>query len=157
MAEGTSIGDHFIWFWEGIDPGVDGAFGVIMCQYLVSVSYCIRSSKSAFERVPRNFEDVALTLGCTEEQVFKKITVPLARNGIIAGAIMAWARAIGVFGPLMVFVGTSKSVQVMPTHMWLHLNIGNVEAALVVSMVTMIIAGLAITFVHWFSHGRHWK
>ncbi len=157
LTKGTSIGGHFVWFWSGIDLGVDGAFGIIMCQYLVSVSYCIRSAKSAFEQVPRNYEDVALTLGCSEGMAFKKVTLPLAKNGIIAGGIMAWARAIGVFGPLMVFVGTGRSVQVMPTHMWLHLNIGNVEAALVVSMVTMLIAGMAITFVHWFAHGRHWQ
>lgn len=156
-CSGTAIGDHYISFWEGIDLGVDGAFGIIICQYLVSISYCIRSVKSAFERVPDNYEDVALTLGCSEWQAFHKITIPLAMNGIIAGGIMAWARAIGVFGPLMVFVGTGRRVQVLPTHMWLHLNIGNIEAALVVSLVTMAIAGLAITFVHWFSHGRHWR
>ncbi len=156
-GNGTAIGDHLITFWEGIDLGVDGTLGIIMCQYVVSISYCIRSVKSAFERIPENYQDVALTLGCSEWTAFRKVTIPLAMNGIIAGGIMAWARAIGVFGPLMVFVGTGRRVQVLPTHMWLHLNIGNIEAARVVSLVTMSIAGLAITFVHWFSHGRHWK
>lgn len=155
MFKGVVVIGRVYRFWASIDSGVDGAMGIVMCQYLVSIAYCIRSVKSAFERVPRNYEEVALTLGCSDPSVFRSITIPLAMNGIIAGGVMAWARAIGVFGPLMVFVGTSKRVRVLPTHMWLHLNIGNIESALVVSMVTMIIAGLAITFVHYFSQDRN--
>ena len=69
---------------------------------------------------------------------------------------MAWARAIGVFGPLMVFVGTGPRVQVMPTNMWLELNVGNIEVALVVSLITMTIAGAALVLVHYLAPGRSW-
>ena len=156
VLQGTSLGNHFSAFWNNTEPGVDGIFGIVMCQYLVAVSYCIRAAKSAFEEVDRNVEDVALTLGCSSAGVFRRITLPLARNGLVAGGVMAWARAMGVFGPLMVFVGTGRRVQVMPTTMWLHLNIGNIESALVVSLMTMLIAAAAIMLVHKLVPGRRW-
>ena len=70
---------------------------------------------------------------------------------------MAWARAIGVFGPLMVFVGTGSRVQVMPTNMWLELNLGNIENALVVALVTMAIASIALVVTHYMTPGRKWS
>ncbi len=155
LFRSTSVGSHIFSFWN-TEPGVDGIFGIVMCQYLIAVSYCIRAVKSAFEEVDRNLEDVALTLGCSSIGVFRRITLPLARNGVVAGGVMAWARAMGVFGPLMVFVGTGRRVQVMPTTMWLHLNIGNVESALVIALVTMLIAAVAIMLVHKIVPGRRW-
>ena len=156
ILQGTSVGDHLLEFWNNTEPGVDGILGIVMCQYLVAVSYCIRAVKSAFEEVDRNVEDVALTLGCSRAGVFCRVTLPLARNGLVAGGVMAWARAMGVFGPLMVFVGTGRRVQVLPTTMWLHLNIGNVESALVISLMTMLIAAAAILLVHKLVPGRRW-
>ena len=81
---------------------------------------------------------------------------PLARSGLVAGGIMAWARAIGVFGPLMVFVGTSPRVQVMPTTMWLELSIGDIETSLVVALLAVLMAGAALALVHWLLPGRKW-
>ncbi len=133
-----------------------GVFGIVMCQYLVSVSYCIRAMKSSFEGVDRDMEDVALSLGCTPAQTFFRVTLPLTRNGLLAGAITAWARAIGVFGPLMVFTGTSRRVAVMPTTMWLELNTGNTEAAFIIALLTLVIAGVAIAFVHLLVPGKNW-
>jgi molybdate transport system permease protein len=131
--------------------------GIVMCQYIVSVSYCIRAMKASFDNVDRRLEHAALTLGCSQEQAFWRVTLPLARNGLIAGCIMAWARAIGVFGPLMVFVGTGSRVQVMPTNMWLELNVGNIENALVVSLITMAIASIALVCAHCMAPGRKWS
>jgi len=134
-----------------------GILGIVMCQYLVSVSYCIRAMKSSFEGVDQNLEDVALSLGCTPTQTFFRVSLPLARNGLIAGAITAWARAIGVFGPLMVFTGTSRRVAVMPTNMWLELNTGNIEAAFVIAVLTLLIASTVIALVHWLVPGKTWS
>jgi molybdate transport system permease protein len=131
--------------------------GIVMCQYIVSVSYCIRAMKASFDNVDRRLEHAALTLGCSQEQAFWRVTLPLARNGLIAGSIMAWARAIGVFGPLMVFVGTGSRVQVMPTNMWLELNVGNIESALVVALITMGIASMALVVAHYMAPGRKWS
>jgi len=125
--------------------------GIVMCQYLMAVSYGIRSVKTAFQGVDPVLENVARVLGCSEWQAFWRVTLPLARNGLIAGGVMAWARAIGVFGPLMVFVGTGPHVLVMPTTLWLELSIGNIETAIVIALIMLAFAGVALTLVHWFS------
>jgi molybdate transport system permease protein len=132
-------------------------FGIVLCQFLVSVPYCIRSTKSSFDAVDRKLEHVALSLGCSQFQAFWKISLPLARNGLVAGSVMAWARAIGVFGPLMVFVGTSPRVQVMPTTMWLELSIGNIEASLSVALLMVFISGITLSIVHYLAPGRNWS
>lgn len=131
-------------------------FGIVLCQYIVAVPYCIRAMKASFDSVNRAYEDVALTLGCTPTRAFFRITLPQCRNGLLAGSIMAWARAIGVFGPLMIFIGTSEPVQVMPTAMVLEISIGNIETALVISFISIIIAGTALLAVHLLLPGRNW-
>ena len=130
--------------------------GIVLCQFLVSISYAIRSAKAAFDSVDRRLEQVAMSLGCTDLQTFRRVTLPLARNGLIAGAIMAWARAIGVFGPLVVFVGTAVRVRVMPTTIYLELSIGREEVSLAVAIVMVAIASVALALVHWLAPGRKW-
>jgi len=131
--------------------------GIVLCQFLVSISYAIRSAKAAFDSVDRRLEQVAMSLGCTDFQAFHRVTLPLARNGLIAGSIMAWARAVGVFGPLVVFVGTAVSVRVMPTTIYLELSIGREEVSLAVAIVMVAIASVALGIVHWLAPGRKWQ
>ena len=154
---GTPIGVQIKSLLKSLDISLVSGLGIVMGQFLVSISYCIRASKSSFDAVSQDIEAVGLTLGATPWQVFRKVSLPLAGNGLIAGAVMAWARAIGVFGPLMVFVGTGPRVQVMPTQMWLELSIGNIEASLTIAIMMIIIAGTALAIVHKLAPGRRWE
>lgn len=129
-------------------------FGIVLCQFIVSIPYCIRACKATFDSNDKTLENVAMTLGCSEWQAFKKVSLPLARNGLIAGAIIAWARAIGVFGPLMVFVGTGPRVRVMPTSIWLELSVGNIETSLTLALMMVILAGSALMVVHLLTGGK---
>ena len=131
--------------------------GIILCQFLVSASYGIRAAKAAFDGVDRRLEDLALTLGCTRMQAFRKVALPLARNGIVAGAIMAWARAVGVFGPLMIFAGAVRmKTEVMPTTIFLELSIGRVEVAIAVAIAMLTMAAVALILIHSLAPGRRW-
>lgn len=123
--------------------------GIVMCQYLVSISYCIRSVKTAFDGIDQELEQVARALGCSDWQVFWRVSLPLSKNGVIAGGVMAWARGIGVFGPLMVFIGTGPRVMVLPTTLWLELSIGNLETSIAIALIMLSIAGAALALVHW--------
>jgi molybdate transport system permease protein len=107
------------WF-ESLGFRTHSVAAIVLCQFFVSVSYAIRSAKAAFDSVDQRLENAALTLGCTRAQAFRMVTLPIARDGLIAGAIMAWARAVGVFAPLMVFVGSIRmKTEVMPTTVYL--------------------------------------
>lgn len=131
--------------------------GIVLCQFLVSISYAIRSAKSAFDSVDRRLEQVAMSLGCTDLQAFRRVTLPLVKNGLIAGSIMAWARAVGAFGALVTFVGTARSVRVMPTVIYLETENGEEEVAIVVALMMVVIASIALGIVHWLAPGRKWQ
>ncbi|MEA2013583.1 MAG: ABC transporter permease [Verrucomicrobiota bacterium] len=153
---GSPLGAEIKFILKTMNISIISGIGIVLCQFFVSISYCIRATKASFDSIDRRLEHIALTLGCSQWQAFLNVAFPLSRNGVIAGAVMAWARAIGVFGPLMIFVGTGPRVQVMPTSIWLELSIGNIELSIVIALVMVFIAASALTIVHWLGPGRSW-
>lgn len=137
--------------WIEDDLGLEFVFkrkGIVLCQFFVSASFAIRSAKIAFDEVDRRFENVALTLGCSTWGAFRRITLPLAARGIAAGAILAWARAFGLFGPLMIFVGAVRGrTEVLSSTIYLEQSIGHLEEALAVAMLMIAVALLALTTI----------
>ncbi len=125
------------------------AAGIILCQFVLSVPFAIRSAKQAFDAVDPRLEDLARTLGSSRAGAFFRVALPLARNGIAAGCIMAWARAVGLFGPLMVFVGCVRhKSEVLPTTIYLEVSTGGIDVALAVSMLMIALAGAALVAAH---------
>lgn len=119
--------------------------GIVLAQFIVTTTLCIRAVKACFEVIDKRIEDVARTLGYSKLQAFGKVTLPMAKNGIIAGAVITWAQAIGLFGPLMVFSGTTRlKTEVLPTSIYLELSLGRIEEALAISLVMIIFSVTAI-------------
>jgi molybdate transport system permease protein len=135
--------------WIQDDLGLEFVFqpkGIVLCQFVAAASFAIRSAKTAFDDVDRRFEHVALTLGCTQWGGFRRVSLPLARNGIIAGGILTWARAFGLFGPLMIFVGSFRGrTEVLSTSIFLEQSVGNLEVALAIALLLIFIALIAVT------------
>ncbi len=131
--------------------------GIVLAQFLVSAPFGIRAIKTTFDGIDRRQEEVALTLGCTAAQAFWRVAVPNARGGIIAGTILTWARAFGVFGPLMVFVGSVRMrTEVLPTSIYLETSVGRIEVALAVALLMIGIAGAALILIRLFGRDRIW-
>ncbi|HUV63186.1 MAG TPA: ABC transporter permease [Sedimentisphaerales bacterium] len=135
--------------WIQEDLGLEFVFqpkGIVLCQFVAAASFAIRSAKTAFDDVDRRYENVALTLGCTQWGSFRRVSLPLARNGIIAGGILTWARAFGLFGPLMIFVGSFRGrTEVLSTTIFLEQSVGNLEVALAIALLLIFIALIAVT------------
>ncbi len=122
--------------------------GIVLCQFLVSASYAIRTVKAAFDEIDPRLEKVALTLGASRWGAFFRVSLPLARNGVLAGGILTWARAFGIFGPLMIFVGSFRGrTEVLPTTVFLEQSIGHLEVALAVSLLLIAVAAAALLAV----------
>ncbi len=122
--------------------------GIVLCQFVVSASFAIRLAKTAFDDVDRRYENVALTLGCTHWRSFRRVSLPLALNGIIAGGILTWARAFGLFGPLMIFVGSFRGrTEVLSTTIFLEQSVGNLEVALAVALLLIFVALIALSTI----------
>ena len=95
-----------------------------------------------------NAAEVALTLGSTRAQAFWLVTLPAARRGMFAAASIAWARSLGEFGPVLVFAGATRmKTEVLPTTVWLELSVGNLEAAIAVSLLLVMLAILVLVGV----------
>ena len=137
--------------WIQEDLGLEFVFqpkGIVLAQFLVSASFAIRSAKTAFDDVDYRYENVALTLGCTRWGSFLRVSLPLARNGIIAGGILTWARAFGLFGPLMIFVGSFRGrTEVLSTTIFLEQSVGNLEVALAIALLLILFALTALTAI----------
>jgi len=144
------------WLKQSLHLSLSSMTGIVLCQFLVSVSYCIRAVKASFDSVDVRLEQVAMSLGCPPWKAFWQVTLPLASGGLVAGGVIAWARAMGVFGALMMLVGTGPRVRVMPTAMWLELNSGNIVQSLTIAMTALVMAAAALAVVHWLAPGRKW-
>ena len=137
--------------WIQEDLGIEFVFqpkGIVLCQFVAAASFAIRSAKTAFDDVDLRYEKVALTLGCTQWGSFRRVCLPLARNGIIAGGILTWARAFGLFGPLMIFVGSFRGrTEVLSTTIFLEQSVGNLEVALAIALLLIFVALIAVTCI----------
>ena len=92
------------------------------------------------------YEQVALTLGCNRQQAFWRVILPQAKGGVLAAGTLAWARALGEFGPILVFAGaTRQKTEVLPTSAFLELQAGRTEGMLAVSLI--MIATAALVFI----------
>lgn len=121
---------------------------VVLAQFSVACAFAVRTMRVTFDQIDARREQVALTLGCTPGQAFRRVVLPEARPGVISAGTLAWARSMGEFGPILVFAGATRmKTEVLPTTVFLELSIGDIEAAVSVSllMVTAAFVVLAVT------------
>ncbi|MCI0414926.1 molybdate ABC transporter permease subunit [bacterium] len=78
---------------------------VIAAMAVMSFPFIVRTARVAFEEVNPRLEQVARTLGSTPWEVFRRITMPLAKRGIMAGCALAFGRALGEFGATVLVAG----------------------------------------------------
>lgn len=94
--------------WLHAHWGLDLAFtrwAVVLALGVMSFPLLVRTLRTALEGVPMRLEQVARTLGSGPGKVFWTITLPLARRGIAAGMVLAFARALGEFGATIMVAG----------------------------------------------------
>ena len=121
---------------------------IILAQFMVACAFAVRTMRVTFDQINPRQEQVALTLGCSRSQAFWLVVFPEARTGLLAAATVAWARALGEFGPILVFSGaTRRKTEVLPTSVFLELSVGNIEAAVAVSLLMVLMAVAVLVLV----------
>lgn len=80
--------------------------GAVIAAAVVAFPLVYKAARAAFEEVPRQAENAARVLGATEWDVFVRVTLPLAWRGILAGTMLAFARALGEFGATLMVAGS---------------------------------------------------
>jgi molybdate transport system permease protein len=120
---------------------------VVLAQFSVACAFAVRTMKSTFDHIDPRCEKVAITLGCTRAQAFGWVVLPVASRGMMTALTLAWARSLGEFGPLLIFAGATRmKTEVLSTTVFLEMNIGNIEAAVAVSLI-MVVAAVIVLVV----------
>ena len=116
---------------------------VVLACAVMSSPLLVRTAQSAFREVNTRFEEIARTLGASEWRVFRTISLPLARRGVVAGAILAFARAMGEFGATAVVAGMiPRKTMTISLAIYQNVQLGQDSAAL-----PLLLISIAIVFV----------
>ena len=91
-----SFGVHLIFTWQG----------AVIAAAIVAFPFVCKSARAAFESVDAQFEQAAQVLGLGPVSIFCRVTLPLAWRGILAGTLLAFARALGEFGATLMVAGS---------------------------------------------------
>ncbi|MBT7301118.1 MAG: ABC transporter permease, partial [Victivallales bacterium] len=118
--------------------------GIVVAQLFIAAPFAVRAIKAAFDDISPRYEEVARTLGCTRFQAFFHVSLPLARHGILAGAIMTWARAVSEFGPILIFCGASEKPAVLPIRVYLFNSAADIAGGVVTSVILIVMAATAL-------------
>lgn len=117
---------------------------VVMAQIFVAAPFYVIAARSGFSRVDRDVEEAAADLGASPARVFRTVTLPLIAPSLVAGAVLAWARALGEFGATIMFAGNFPGVtQTMPLAIYGRFGAGDLTTALLLSVV-LLFASLAV-------------
>jgi molybdate transport system permease protein len=133
------------------DAGIRIGFtttAVIFAQIFVSSPFYVRSGRAAFSRVDRNMEDAAADLGASPWRVLRSVTLPLAAPGLMAGAVLAWARAVGEFGATIMFAGNlPRQTQTLPLAIYGRYEAGDLETSLAMALILLVSSFLVLVSV----------
>jgi molybdate transport system permease protein len=114
--------------------------GVVVAQTFVAMPFLVITVEAALNQLDGRQEDASRTLGASEWYTFRRVTLPAIRPALIAGAVLAWARALGEFGATITFAGNFPgTTQTMPLSVYLSLE-SNAEEAIVLALVLVVIS-----------------
>ena len=132
--------------------GIEIAFtslAVIFAQLFVASPYYIRAAIGGLSRSAVELEEAAALDGADSRQIFRFVTVPLARASLLGGLVMTWARALGDFGATILFAGNYPGrTQTMPLAIYIGFEL-DLNVALALSVVLMATAFSILLLVKW--------
>jgi molybdate transport system permease protein len=120
---------------------------VVLAEAFVALPFLVLSVEGALRAADRRYEEAAATLGAGRWTVFRRVTLPLVAPGVLAGAVLAWARALGEFGATITFAGSFPGrTQTMPIAVYLALET-DPGAAVALSVVLLVVSVVTLTLL----------
>jgi len=127
---------------------------VVLAELLVSAPFFVQAATSAFRQVDRRLLVVAQTMGASPLRVLARIAAPLAMPGLVAGAVMTWARSLGEFGATLMFAGNMQGrTQTLPLAIYTALE-SNLATAQSLSIVLVGVAFALLLTTRALVHGQ---
>ena len=116
------------------------AWGVVLAHVFVSMPFVVLAIEGALRSADPEFDAAAATLGASRWTTFRRVTIPLALPGIVAGMVLGWARSLGEFGATITFNGNYPgTTQTMPTLIYVTRQ-SDQDAALALSFVMLVVS-----------------
>ena len=125
--------------------------GIIAGMLFVSAPLLVSGAREAFATVDPKLERVARSLGDNSWQCFRRITLPLAGRGILAGSILAWARSVSEFGSIVILTYNPKVASIL---IYDRFTLFGLPAAVPAAVVLLLIALAVFTLVQLLAPGR---
>lgn len=139
--------------------------GMVIAQLVLSLAIGLSAWKAAFDGINPRYEHVARSLGSSNWRAFWTVTLPLSRTGLLAGFILAWARAMAEFGAVLLFCGTFQELplsrfslllqelhlhqaDILPVSMWTAIEYGELEYGFGIAFALVAISGISIYTLH---------
>ncbi|HEX9144295.1 MAG TPA: molybdate ABC transporter permease subunit [Candidatus Binatia bacterium] len=140
------------------DRGVEVVFnwkGVLIAMAVMSFPLLVRSVRTSFSEVNPRLEQIAATLGAPGLRIFFVITIPLAYKGIVAGALLAFARALGEFGATILLAGNIPGrTQTLSLAIFNFVQTGKDSEAYFLLGITVVLAFVFVWFSEWLLRSR---
>lgn len=131
-----------------VDAGVPftrSFVAIVLAQTFVASPFVVITAKTAFEGVPRAYEYASRSLGTSPWSTFRRVTLPLAWPGILAGATLAFARAIGEFGATLMMAYYPRT---LPVQIWVAFTTLGLDAAFPIALLLAALAFAALILLH---------
>ncbi len=123
---------------------------VVIATAAMALPLLVRAARVAFEEVPERLEQVARTLGAGPWRTFFAVSLPLARRGLAAGTVLAFARALGEFGATVMIAGMIPGETVtLALGIYHEVQLGNDGAALTLLGISVTLAFAALALSEW--------
>lgn len=119
--------------------------GVVLAQTFVASPFVVVTAKAAFEGVDPELEEVARTLGDSRTATFRRVTLPVACPGVLAGVTLAFARSMGEFGATMMLAYYPRT---MPVQIWVSFTTRGLAEALPVALILLGVSVAALVALH---------
>ncbi|SCG03580.1 molybdate transport system permease protein [Streptomyces sp. MnatMP-M27] len=114
--------------------------GVVVAEAFVAMPFLVISVEGTLRAADPRYEEAATTLGASRFTAFRRVTLPMVAPGVAAGAVLAWARALGEFGATITFAGNFPGrTQTMPLSVYLALQ-SDPAAAIALSLVLLAVS-----------------
>lgn len=144
------------WLQEQILRFVFEVPGIILAQFVIVVALQVRVLKAVFEGIPERMEVVARLLGCSAWQAFLRVTLPVAKPGLLSALILGWARALGEYGATVTVAGAVRNkTETIPVAIVMHWNALRVDAAIGLVLLSLGIAALVLLAIRRL--GGEWR
>jgi molybdate transport system permease protein len=131
--------------WAFSLRAVFSPLGAVIASAVVALPLLVKTAQPAFESVPTELKDVARTLGLSPAAVFFRVTLPTAWRGVLAGLILAFARAIGEFGATLMLAGDIPGrTNTMPIEIFAAFQAGDDARSL---MYVLVLVGISCAVV----------